>query len=171
MNVPHGTERLVREIDGWLDLGRAEKALQRLDALRRHPGTRPLALTFEVRALILLERFEEALDLIGELRTFEIEAEWLEVTEAWCQKRIGKIDRSIACMRRLIDEHPRSAIGHYNLGCYLALTGATEEALDEISLAVGIDPQFREHLVDEKDLDTLRNDKRLEALLPPDLQS
>ena len=68
-------------------------------------------------------------------------------------------------MKDLLARDPRCAIGHFNLGCYLALAGRLADALDEVTIACGIDETFRSHAMDETDLDGLRGDARFEALL------
>lgn len=165
MQVPRSAERLVHEVDGWLDLGCAQRALDRIGPLLDIPGARPVALTLRIRALVELKRFDEALDSLDELGYFEHDPEWSLVTEAWCRKRTGDLPGAITCMRRLVTRDPRSAIGHYNLGCYLALAGQRDEAIDQVTVACGLDETYRKHAATEPDLDVLRNDERFTELL------
>lgn len=72
---------------------------------------------------------------------------------------------AVHCMEQLLSRNGRSGIGHFNLGCYLALAGESERALDEVTVACGIDHAFRDMLHDEPDLDSLRDDKRFQALM------
>ena len=67
-------------------------------------------------------------------------------------------------MRRLLKRSRRSAIGHFNLGCYLALLGETMRALDEVTVACGIDPSFRKMLAEEDDLKSLQGLPGFESL-------
>ena len=91
MDVPKSVRRLAVEVEGWLELGCPEKALERAGPLLATPGARPVALVMHVRALIELGRFAEALGSLRELRSFENDSEWLEVTEAWCRKRLDDL--------------------------------------------------------------------------------
>jgi hypothetical protein len=68
-------------------------------------------------------------------------------------------------MERLLARTPRSAIGHFNLGCYLALLGDAERALQEVTLACGMDAGFRRAAAGEADLVALRGVPAFEALL------
>jgi hypothetical protein len=70
-------------------------------------------------------------------------------------------------MERMVARKHRSAIAHFNLGCYLVLAGQLERALDEITIACGLNPTYRTSLATERDLDALRADPRFQALLPP----
>lgn len=165
MTLQPWQQRLVVEVDGWIDLGCCEKALERLAPLLQEELTREVGTGLRARALVALGRHAEAVEDITFLRRGGADPEWLDLTEAWCRKRLGDLDGAIRCMQDLLAREPRSAIGHYNLGCYLALTGRLTEALDEVTVACGIDGTFRSHAMDETDLDGLRGDARFAALL------
>ena len=165
MTLEPWQQRLVVEVDGWIDLDCCDKAIERLQPLLDDPATHSVAIGLRARALVALGRHTEALADIGILRALDADPEWLDLTEAWCRKRTGNLDGAIRCMKDLLARDPRSAIGHFNLGCYLALAGRLEDALDEVSIACGMDETFRSHATDETDLDGLRGDPRFAALL------
>ena len=156
-HVPPSVQRLAFEIGGWLDLGCPDRALDKLKTLLEVPGARPAALVFRVRAYSALERYEEAIVDIDDVRSFDHDADWADLTEAWCRKRLDDGAGAIQCMERLLERSNHSAIGHFNLGCYLALQGESARAIDEVTLACGIDPSFRKLLEEETDLDSLRS--------------
>jgi len=153
------------EIEGWLDLDCPEHAIGKLSDLLGVPGARPAALSLRVRALVATSRYEEALADLDEIRHFDHDPEWADMTEAWCRKRLGDLPAAIECMERLVDRANHSAIGHFNLGCYLALAGEPDRALDEVTLSCGIDPSFRKLLAEESDLDSLRDYTEFQNLL------
>jgi hypothetical protein len=68
-------------------------------------------------------------------------------------------------MEQLLARTPRSDIGHFNLACYLAIAGQRDRAVDEATVACGINPDLRDLLRDEPDLDSLRNDPRFRQLM------
>ena len=78
-----------------------------------------------VRALVAMEDLAGALADLARLKGLDHDEEWADVTEAWCRKRLDDLPGAVACMERLIDRG-RSPIGHFNLGCYLALMGEAE---------------------------------------------
>jgi hypothetical protein len=164
---PHLQQRLLHEVDGWLDLGCPERAIERVTPLLASPQVRHLAIPMRVRALITMARFREALDDIAELERGDHDFEWCMLTKAWCHKRIAELPRAIDCMRALVGRNGQSGIGHFNLGCYLALAGLLDEAMDEVAVACGIEDDFRELMVDEPDLTALREDPRFQALARP----
>ena len=155
--LSHSQQRLALEAEGWLELKLPDEALPRIERLLRTSMGRPLGLHLRVRAFVELARYRDALRDLDELEGYEHDAEWLDVTEAWCRKRIDDLDGAIDCMRRLIERNRRSAIGHFNLGCYLALAGHPDEAINELTLACGIDPTFRKLAREEKDLESLHD--------------
>ncbi len=165
--VRKSLRRLALEIEGWLELGDPQAALERIPPLLAKPGARQVGLYFKTRALVDSHRYHEALAAIEELRPFDQDPDWLDLTEAWCLKRIDRIDGAVQCMQRLIGRSRRSAIGHYNLACYLALLGDTERAIDEVTLACGMSEEFRRHAAEERDLDALRGDPRFDELVGP----
>lgn len=164
-SIPQHLERLVAEIDGWLDLRCPERALERLQPLLDDPQAAIVAVTLRVRAYVGLKRHKEALIDIAMLREKEHDLEWLDLTEAWCRKRLKDLPGAIRCMEQLLERDAKSAIGHFNLGCYLALAGDTGRALDEVTIACGIDASFRDMLHDEPDLDALRDNELFRQLM------
>ncbi|MBX3463181.1 MAG: tetratricopeptide repeat protein [Planctomycetes bacterium] len=163
--VPPPLQRLADQIDGWLDLRCPERALDLLPPLLDDPTARAAGLCLRVRALVGLGRHADALADLGELRRDQPPHDWIDLTEAWCRKRTGDLEAAIRCMERLVARSPRSDIGHFNLGCYLALAGQTDRAIDEVTLACGLAEEFRDYARDEPDLDSLRRDPRFRALL------
>ena len=157
---------MTREIDAWISFGCPDRALAKLEPLLTTVGARPAGLALQIRALIELDRYPEALDCIHELRGLGSDDEWLDVTEGWCHKRLDDLQAAIACMQRLVARTRKSAIGHFNLGCYLALDGKVEEAIDEVTLACGLDQNFRLLAEKEHDLESLRDHPRFLDLLP-----
>ncbi len=163
--VPRSLQRLADEIDGWLELRCPERAIELLGPMLGDPEGRPAALAMRVRAFVRLGNYRDALADLAELRQTHPAFDWIELTEAWCQKRVGNLPAAIRCMERLLEKDPRSAIGHFNLGCYLALAGQRDRAVDEVTIACGLEEGYRAFARDEVDLDGLRTDERFRQLL------
>lgn len=163
--VPQHLQRLAEEIDGWLELRLPDRALDRLQPLLDDPAARPCALVLRVRAVIRQGHLRAALPDLGELQTGGHVPDWVDLTEGWCKKRLADLRGAIECLERLVQREPASAIGHFNLGCYLSLAGDRDRAIDEVTLACGIAAEFRDYLRDDPDLDPLRNDARFRTLL------
>ena len=167
IQVPKSAQRLALEIEGWLDLKCPEQALEKIEGLFAVPGSRPTALLLRVRANVDLELYDQALADLDEIRAVDHDSDWADMTEAWCRKRMDDLVGATACMERLVNRVSHSAIGHFNLGCYLALMGKTQRALDEVALACGIDPSLRRVLAEEGDLQSLHGHPAFECLKDP----
>jgi tetratricopeptide (TPR) repeat protein len=165
ITVPPALQRLADEIDGWLDLRCPERAIELVGPMLADPDGKPAGLTMRARAYIRQGNYRAALADLAELRQSHPELEWLELTEAWCRKRSDDLPGAMRCMERLLAQHPRSAIGHFNYGCYLALAGEHQRAIDEVAVACGLSEEFRGHAKDEPDLDGLRTDPRFRQLV------
>jgi thioredoxin-like negative regulator of GroEL len=164
VQVPASLERVVIEVEGWLELDCPAKALEKITTLLDHPAGRAVGLVLQVRAMVAMNEFQKALDTLGKLEGSDHDQEWADLTEAWCRKRMNDLAGAARCMERLIDRG-KCAIGHFNLACYLALMGKQQRALDELAIACGMDPRFRKLLNEEEDLVSLRDDPAFKALL------
>ena len=163
--VPSSLQRLVDQIDGWLELRCPERALELVDPLLAEPAARTAGLVLRVRAFARMGDFQSALRDLGELQQAGTADDWIDLTEAWCRRRIDDIDGAIRCTEQLVKRNRRSDIGHFNLACYLALAGMHDRAVDALSLAVGLNPDCRDFARDEPDFDRLRTDPRFRQLL------
>jgi tetratricopeptide (TPR) repeat protein len=163
--VPKHLERLADQIDGWLDLRCPDKALALVGPLLGDPAARAAGLERKVRAHVRLGEYPQALADLGELRQLAPAEAWVDLTEAWCRKRTGDLRGAVRCLEQLLARDHKEAVAHFNLGCYLALLGERDRAIDALSLACGLDDGNRDFLRDDADLDGLRTDPRFRALL------
>ena len=85
--VPRALERLVDEVDGWLELRCPERALPLVDPLLADPAARACGLSLRVRALARMGKFDVALRDLDDLRSIAPDDDWVDLTEAWCRRR------------------------------------------------------------------------------------
>jgi len=73
----------------------------------------------------------------------------------WCLKRTGRLAEAIAPYVDSLQNHPKMAILHYNLACYLSLLGRTAESLTALEQAFRLDEDFRKMAKTESDFDPI----------------
>jgi Flp pilus assembly protein TadD len=177
----HRRQQLVREAEGYLELLAAcgpkwmvdgatrnrlvERTLRLLDEIPASSARAGELLHLRGQALRMAERHAEA---IGPLRdAAEIEPENLEIWLAlgWCYKRIGRIDLAVEAMEEALGIAPEQGIVHYNLACYWAAARNVPMAVEYLTQAFDLDPNYRDMVPDEPDFDAIRRDPEFQAAL------
>lgn len=164
-SVPPALQRLADQIDGWLDLRCPDRAISLLEPLLADPAARAAGLAMRVRALVSLGRYRDALPDLAELRIVAPADDWVDLTEAFCRKRTGDLPGAIRCLEALLSRDHRHDVAHFNLACYLSLSGDRDRAIDALTIACGLNEECRDFARDDPDLDPLRTDPRFRQLL------
>ena len=165
--TPKPLQRLADEVDGWLELRCPERALPLVSPLLEEPAARACGLSLQIRAQARLGAFDDALASLDELRKLHPEDAWVDLTEAWCRRRVDDLEGAIRCVQQLLARDPKHDVAYFNLACYLALAGDRDRAVDALSVACGINPDHRVLALDEPDFDGLRTDDRFRVLVRP----
>jgi tetratricopeptide (TPR) repeat protein len=154
---PQRAKRWLTEAEGYRELEMYDQALERLLALRDCPHY-PLEY-----ALLLGSVYRDRQEYQSAVPWFE-KALQLDpgnvlatVGLGWCLKRSQRLGEAIQLYQAAIPQHPREALLHYNLACYLSLLGRTSDALGSLERALDLDADFRELMAEEKDFDPIRN--------------
>jgi uncharacterized Ntn-hydrolase superfamily protein len=119
-------------------------------------------------------RVDDAVDPFEELaRILNLAYPIALTNEAYRVLYAGDYGRAERAFRNLINVEPASANHHYNLACALSLGGRPAEALEELRIALRIDPKMASAAVGDPDLKAVRALPEGAALLsiPPDLPS
>ena len=74
--------------------------------------------------------------------------------------RRGDYGRAIEIVSEGLELWPHQALIHYQLACYHALAGNTDEALDHLGQATSADGRTKEWAGTDHDLDSVRDDPR-----------
>jgi Flp pilus assembly protein TadD len=158
------TRRILREAEGYLELGMPEHTLKALDRLSDPATFRGQALYLRGQALRALRRYREALTHLEEAADLSPSNVLIWVALGLCYKRAGKIHLAIEAIERAIDVQPSMPLLHYNLACYLSLAGEKRRAVRELAYAIELDDGFRYKVIDEPDFDPLRSDPEFVSL-------
>ncbi len=166
-HVPEALQRLVDQVDGWLDLRCPERALKLVGPVIASPEGKSIGLSLRIRANARLGNYQDALADLAELRSEHSTNDWIDLTEAWCRRRHNDLPGAIRCTEQLLARNHRHDMARFNLACYAALSGDKDRAVDELSMACGFNPECRTLAIDEPDFDSLRTDERFRQLLRP----
>lgn len=154
----------LRRAEGYLELNMPEAAIDTLNRLGDSDvlGARGLYLLGE--ALRSLERYCEALVPLSKVMALAPEDPHVALAIAWCYKRVGRLEQAIHAVERALEHSSNCAILHYNLACYLSLGQRVRRSLRHLSLALTLDPTFRQLIDEESDFDPIRTDPGFIAL-------
>jgi tetratricopeptide (TPR) repeat protein len=158
------SQRILREADGYLELGLPQQALNSLDRMKEPTTFKGQKLYLTGEAFRAMQRYSEASDVLEEsadLSPSNIQV-WLAL--GWCYKRTGRLERAISALERAHEIAPQEPIIYYNLACYYSLTAQKQRALDYLSQALAMQPDYRDMIGDERDFDPLRSDPDFQAL-------
>jgi tetratricopeptide (TPR) repeat protein len=115
-------------------------------------------------ALRSLERYREALkplEVAAKLRPGDVA---VAIALGWCYKRTHRLAQAIDALERAERHNPEHALLHYNLACYWSLAGNPSKALDELAVALELEPTLRSLIAEESDFDPLRGNPEFERL-------
>ena len=154
---------IIRQAEGYLELGMAQHALDVLDAAKETETAHALYLRGE--ALRELGRFQDALVPLTEAADRDPANTHVWLALGWCHKRTGRLDLAIEALEEALSVAPEEALLHYNLACYWSLAGNKRQCLLFLSQAIDMEPDYRDLVPGESDFDTVRGDPAFKALL------
>lgn len=167
-NTEISTERVIRlatEAEGYIELELYDRALAKADLLIGSKAGLHAGLALKTDIFRRMERYEEALPLLEDASRLFPEDEAIWVNIGWCRKRTDRLDLAIKAMEDLLTNSPQSPIGHFNMACYLSLSGDKTGALAYLKRALELDSSFMDAVEGEKDLDPIRDEQAFKELL------
>src|SRR4051794_3609376 len=157
-------KRQLDEAEGYLMLNLPRRALEILER-RSDWATMQFEASFlQGEALRSLERYREALkplEVAARLRPADV---GVAIALGWCYKRTHRLAQAIDALERAGRANPDEPLLHYNLACYWSLAANTPKALDELTVALDLDPALRSLIAEESDFDRLRGNPDFERL-------
>lgn len=165
-------QQLLREAEGYLDLAtvfsnrwglavchRDTLALRALEqvAKAKQLGAATLETFYlEGEALRTLERWQDAIAPLEAARNEDSTNIHVALALAWCFKRIERLDLAIEALEEAMSHEPTAGILHYNLACYWSLAGNAFRAVEYLSEAFDLDPDYRDMVGSEADFNPIR---------------
>jgi tetratricopeptide (TPR) repeat protein len=154
----------IEHAEGYLELGLPAQALAALARLSVDEMQDARALYLRGEALRSLERYDEAIDWLGQAADLVPDDIHIWLALGWCQKRVGRMDAAIGALENALSADPGEAIIYYNLACYWSLVHNKPHALAYLANAFEIDSNYRDLVHEEPDFEPLRNDPDFQEL-------
>ena len=164
-STPTRIRRQLEEAEGYLMLEMPSYALGILESRAEWPSMPFEANFLKGEALRCLDRYREALqalDVAAALRPDDIA---VALAQGWCYKRTNRLAQAVDSLERAARHEPENALIHYNLACYWSLAANESKAVEELSLALRINPELRSLISDESDFNALRGNSTFERLM------
>jgi tetratricopeptide (TPR) repeat protein len=158
VNSRQRREKRIAAAEGYLTLDLPEQALSELDAVPDPQEAAYMVSFLRGMALRQLDRHEEAIEAFDVAAAINGKNIDLLLAQAWCFKRVGRLDRAIEVTEKAYQVSPKTALVLYNLACYLALAGRKNDALSWLGRALRVDASYARLIPDEHDFDSLRHD-------------
>ena len=157
-------KRQLDEAEGYLMLNLPRLALEILES-RADWATMQFEASFLTgEALRSLERYREALKPLEVAAALRPGDTGVAIALGWCYKRTHRLAQAIDALERAGRHNPDEPLLHYNLACYWSLAGNATKALDELTLALELEPELRTLIPDESDFDSIRGNPAFERL-------
>ena len=157
-------QRHLGEAEGYLMLNLPARALEILEQRSDWATMQFEASLLAGEALRALGRFRDALkplEIAAKLRPADVA---VAIALGWCYKRTHRLAQAIDALERAQRHNPEHALLHYNLACYWSLAGNAAKALDELSVALELEPELRSLIHEETDFNPLRGNPEFERL-------
>jgi len=161
-------DRIVRRLDaaeGYLLLDLPERALEILRADLEWATMQFEASFLTGEALRALGQYRDALRPLEQAAALKPGHVGVAIALGWCYKRTHRLAQAIDALERAGRDTPNEPLLHYNLACYWSLAGNTPKALDELGLALDLEPDLRARVSGETDFDSIRGNPDFERLV------
>jgi tetratricopeptide (TPR) repeat protein len=83
-----------------------------------------------------------------------------EASEAFAAYSAGDYEEALAKMLVVAEKQPDNPVTHFNVGCFAARSGHTDQAIEALGRAVEINDRIKELMATDEDLDSIREDPR-----------
>jgi tetratricopeptide (TPR) repeat protein len=152
-------DRITRKLEaaeGYLMIDLPHQALDLLQSRADWASMQFEASFLTGEALRALGRFREAIVPLEHATTLKPGHVGVAIALGWCYKRTHRLAQAIDALEGAARKHPGEAIVHYNLACYWSLVGNAPRALDELELALALEPELRKRIASDDDFAALR---------------
>jgi tetratricopeptide (TPR) repeat protein len=154
----------LHEAEGYLMLEMPRHALAVLEGWSEWSMMQFEACFLKGEALRCLERYREAISPLETAASLRPGDSGVALALGWCYKRTNRLAQAIDALDRAQQHEPENSLLHYNLACYWSLAGNSAKALDELAVALDLDPALSHLIAEEPDFQRLRGNPRFAVL-------
>ncbi|CAN5884253.1 hypothetical protein BH23PLA1_BH23PLA1_00740 [soil metagenome] len=148
--------RRLIEAEGYLELGLPQAALEILQGRPEWATMQFEAHYLTGETLRILDRCRDALRSLEAADALRPGRPEVAMALGWCYKRTHRLAQAIDALDRARVRHPDNPLLCYNLACYWSLAGNVSKALDELTLALELQPSLFHLIPEEADFNPIR---------------
>jgi len=152
------SERALLAAQGYLELGMAEEALAELSTIPELEIRDPDIVELRLHILMQAKRWAEALSTAQELRRIHPEALPAYIHGAFALHEMGRTTEARDLLLQGPEQLRKDPTFHYNVGCYEAVLGNREAALQSLEQSFALDDTYRDFARQDPDLALLREE-------------
>lgn len=150
------SERAILAAHGYLELGMVEEALAELANLPALQSRDPDILELRLHILMQASRWTEALATAEELIRIDAGAVPAYIHGAFALHELGRTEEARNLLLKGPPELRKDPTFHYNIGCYEAVLGNSEAALNSLQESFALDETYRDFARRDPDLTLVR---------------
>ena len=146
------SDRALLAAQGYLELGMVEEALRELSSIGRVAFDDPDIIELRLHILMQGRKWNEAIAAAEELLRMKIDALPAYIHGAFALHELGRTSEARDLLLKgpsVLREDPTF---HYNIGCYEAVLGNRDAALESLRQSFAMDKNFREFAQRDPDL-------------------
>ena len=141
---------------GYFELQMFEDALEELEAATRHaPDDLPVTL-LRLEIEMARRQWQDALSLAENLCRLDPHEPHFTIHRAYILRELERVEEARSVLLSGPSRLRELGTYHYNLGCYEALLGNREKALELVRLGMDLDPTLRAFAQTDPDLESIR---------------
>jgi predicted Zn-dependent protease len=145
-------ERILSAADGYAELGLPDLAWLEVNALPEAEQSRPEVQELMLGLLVRQRRWEEAIETGRRLCTRRWERPAIYIHTAFALHETGRTAEARALLLAGPESLRTDPLYHYNMACYLAVSGDLKDAAISLKTAFRMDGKLRLHARHDPDL-------------------
>ena len=152
------SERILLAAQGYLELGMVEEALAELSSFSGPFAQDPDIVELRLHIQMQGERWNDALTSAEELLRITPDAVPAFIHGAFALHEMGRTSEARDLLLKGPPVLKNDPTFHYNIGCYEAVLGNKESALQSLQLSFAIDETYRDFAKGDPDLKLLHEE-------------